>query len=60
MLTLQLLKKVGIVCTLTNMMGSRRKSYIPGLIKKVQVGNDQEMAQSERSSNSINRGVGKS
>ena len=27
--------------------------------KKVQVGNDQEMAQSERNSHSINRGVGK-
>ena len=28
-------------------------------IKKVQVGNDQEMAQSERNSHSLNRGVGK-
>ena len=28
--------------------------------KKVQVGNDQEMAQSERNSHSKNRGVGKS
>ena len=28
-------------------------------IKKVQIGNDQEMAQSERNSHSINRGVGK-
>ena len=27
------------------------------LIKKVQIGNDQEMAQSERNSHSINRGV---
>ena len=27
--------------------------------KKVQVGNDQEMAQSDRNSHSINRGVGK-
>ena len=27
--------------------------------EKVQVGNDQEMAQSERNSHSINRGVGK-
>ena len=27
--------------------------------KKVQIGNDQEMAQSERNSHSINRGVGK-
>ena len=33
--------------------------YIPGMIKKVQVGNDQEMAQSERNSHSINRVVGK-
>ena len=29
-------------------------------MKKVQIGNDQEMAQSERNSHSINRGVGKS
>ena len=32
--------------------------YLP-LVKKVQVGNDQEMAQSERNAHSINRGVGK-
>ena len=31
-----------------------------GFDKKVQVGNDQEMAQSERNSHSVNRGVGKS
>ena len=29
------------------------------LNKKVQIGNDQEMAQPERNSHSINRGVGK-
>ena len=29
------------------------------MYNKVQVGNDQEMAQSERTSHSINRGVGK-
>ena len=29
------------------------------MIKKVQVGNDEEMAQSERNSHTINRGVGK-
>ena len=28
-------------------------------LKKVQIGNDQEMAQSERNSHSINRGLGK-
>ena len=28
-------------------------------LKKVQIGNDQEMAQSERNSHSINQGVGK-
>ena len=30
-----------------------------GLHKKVQIGNDQEMAQPERNSRSINRGAGK-
>ena len=29
------------------------------MIKKVQVGNDEEMAQSKRNSHTINRGVGK-
>ena len=34
-------------------------SLHPGHNKKVQIDNDQEMAQSERYSHSINRGVGK-
>ena len=45
---------------------SRRTSFIVQILfsfwsfeKKVQIGNDQEMAQSERNSHSINRGVRK-
>ena len=34
-------------------------SYTDKLFEKIQIGNDQEMAQSERNSHSINRGVGK-
>ena len=34
-------------------------STVNDSFKKVQVGNDQEMAQSERNSHSTNRGVGK-
>ena len=37
----------------------KREGVEDGALKKEQVGNDQEMAQSERNSHSINRGVGK-
>ena len=37
----------------------KKKKKMEKILKKVQVGNDQEMAQSERNSHSINRGVGK-
>ena len=38
---------------------TRILSELYNLFKKVQEGNDQEMAQSERNSHSTNRGVGK-
>ena len=37
----------------------RKKRKMENILKKLQVGNDQEMAQSERNSHSINREVGK-
>ena len=37
----------------------RRYKFVPSETEKVQIGNNQEMAQSERNSHSINRGVGK-